>query len=98
MVQTGLNLGPRHARILGHAKSFTKNLDEADLVDQDDEVIAAASLTWHFARVYLPSDIISAIDQSLNAARMPRISTRHVRPAGTPPAITRFFLDIHPGV
>ncbi|KAI0788931.1 hypothetical protein BC629DRAFT_1288256, partial [Irpex lacteus] len=82
IVPTGLNLGPRHGRILGHAKSFTKNLNETDLVDQDNEVISAASLTWHFFRIYLPSDVIPAIDEGLNTTKMLRISTRHIGPAG----------------
>ena len=80
--QFGWNAGPRHARIFGLAKSFTKNLDESTKIQQDEEIIGAASLVWRFARSYLPTEIIADIEKALDQHGMPHIATRHVAPSG----------------
>jgi hypothetical protein len=80
MTQAGYNAGPRHARIFGLAKSYTKVLDSATMVQHDEDVISAMSLTWSVCRSFLPTDLISKIDRYLENARMPTMATRNVEP------------------
>lgn len=83
IVQTGYNAGPRHARIFGYAKSFTASkLSNAAREEQDSQIVGAASLTWQFSRVSLPTEIMDEIDSTLAKHNMPRIATEHVSPSG----------------
>ncbi|KAJ7787208.1 hypothetical protein B0H14DRAFT_2399805, partial [Mycena olivaceomarginata] len=80
MTQAGYNAGPRHARIFGLAKSYTKVLDSATMVQHDKDVISAMSLTWSVCRSFLPTNLISKINGYLENARMPTMATRNVEP------------------
>ena len=78
MVQTGLNMGPRHARVLGWAKSFTKNLDYREKVMQDQEVIGATSLMWSLVQSAVPQKITQHVMQCLENGGLPNLATRNV--------------------
>jgi hypothetical protein len=80
MTQAGCNAGPRHARIFGLAKSYNKALDSSTMVQHDEDVISAMSLTWSVCRSFLPTNLISKIDGYLADARMPTMATRNVEP------------------
>lgn len=45
-MQFGWNAGPRHARVFGLAKSFTKDLDDETKISHDTDIIAAMNLVW----------------------------------------------------
>ncbi|KAJ7825277.1 hypothetical protein B0H14DRAFT_2369054 [Mycena olivaceomarginata] len=80
MTQAGYNAGPCHARIFGLAKSYNKVLDPATMVQHDEDVISAMSLTWSVCRSFLPTNLISKIDGYLDNARMPTMATQNVEP------------------
>ncbi|KAJ7026562.1 hypothetical protein C8F04DRAFT_1190374 [Mycena alexandri] len=80
LVQVGWNAGPRHCRIFGLAKSYTKNLDPAVARDHDEDVIAAVALTWGLCRALLPAEVISEIDGYLKDSGLPAMATRNVEP------------------
>ncbi|TRM62016.1 hypothetical protein BD626DRAFT_499509, partial [Schizophyllum amplum] len=81
LVQTGLNLGPRHARVIGWAKSFTRKLSPDDMIAHDEDVIGAASLMWAIMQSILPTEVIGPIEAGMDHDWMPSIATRNV-PAG----------------
>ncbi|KAJ7436557.1 hypothetical protein FB451DRAFT_1061694, partial [Mycena latifolia] len=83
MVQFGWNAGPRHARVFGLAKSFTKDLDDSTKIDHDNDIIAATTVVWGVAKAWLPTDITEAIDSQLAESGMPRIASRNDYPPGT---------------
>ncbi|KAJ7913416.1 hypothetical protein B0H13DRAFT_1612584, partial [Mycena leptocephala] len=78
MVQIGWNAGPRHARVFGLAKSFTKNLDEETKTAHDHDAIAATNIVWGAAKTWLPTDVTNGIDVALSETGMPRIATYNV--------------------
>jgi len=79
MVQTGLNMGPCHACVLGWAKSFTKNLDYVEKVMQDQEVIGATSLMWRFVQSAVPQEITQHVMECLENEGLPNLATRNVQ-------------------
>lgn len=78
MVQLGLNAGPRHARVTGWAKSFNKKLDSSVMVEHDEEIIAALSMTWSITKAVMPKEVIQPIEDSLMKAKLPKVATRNV--------------------
>lgn len=78
MVQVGFNAGPRHARVFGLAKSYTKPLDNTTKTEHDNDIIAATTTVWAAAKTWLPTDITQRIDDELERHSMPRIATRNV--------------------
>jgi hypothetical protein len=79
MAQIGLNMGPRDARILGWAKSFTKNLSRTERIAEDQDLIGALSLLWALVNARMPSDITEAVNQRLDE-QMPRLASRDIPP------------------
>lgn len=80
MTQVGINLGPRHARVLGWAKSYTKSLDKDARIDHDQDAVGAASISWSLFQAAMPQEIISPVYKELSMAGLPRIATRDVDP------------------
>ncbi|KIY43015.1 hypothetical protein FISHEDRAFT_54302, partial [Fistulina hepatica ATCC 64428] len=78
MVQIGLNMGARHARTLGWAKSFTRKLSDSTMICEDHDVIAAGALFWSFAQHIMPYEIIMEIKDAMKG--MPNLATRNVPP------------------
>lgn len=78
MAQVGLNLGPRHARVLGWGKRYTKNLDDQMKVLHDVDTVGAVSLTWSLIRSAMPLEILEQVDDRLEEYNLPRLATRHV--------------------
>ncbi len=62
MTQVGMNMGPRHACVLGWAKSFTRKLDSKTMVDHDLDVIDALFITWSLVQSIMPSEILDHVD------------------------------------
>ena len=54
MSQAGMNLGARHARVLGWAKSYTTSLDQKTRVGHDLDAIGAASIAWSLFQAAMP--------------------------------------------
>ena len=80
LVQLGWNAGPRNARVYGLAKSYTRLVDSDTMVDRDSDAIAVLTIMWGLVKGLIPQDIVSAVNQCLDAEGMPRIATRNVKP------------------
>lgn len=78
MTQAGLNMGPRHARVLGYAKSFTKKLSKEEMVAQDTDLIGALSLLWHLCLAYLPEEVTAEATEFFERLGYPSLATRNV--------------------
>lgn len=78
MSQFGLNTGARHANVLGQAKSITKDLDRDTRIDHDMDVIGAVSITWSLICSVMSTEILSEVDDALEADGMPRLASRDV--------------------
>ncbi|KAF8074558.1 hypothetical protein FPV67DRAFT_1574567 [Lyophyllum atratum] len=78
MVQAGLNLGPRHARVLGWAKSYTKKLDAKTKTEHDEDVIGAVSLLWSLVQTAMPQEVAEHVQKQLDASQLPTVATRNV--------------------
>jgi len=81
MVQVGLNGGPRHARKIGWAKSYTKKLDKFVKIEHDLDLVGAASILWALAQAYLPEEVIKDCEAAMERENVPRMSTQNI-PAG----------------
>ena len=71
MVQIGLNVGARHAHILGWAKSFTRNLSDEEMVQQDTDLLGGMSLLWALIKAYLPTDVTQPVQDKLDGIILP---------------------------
>ncbi|KAF8177336.1 hypothetical protein K438DRAFT_1606496, partial [Mycena galopus ATCC 62051] len=78
MVQVGWNTGPRHARVFGLAKSYTRNLDHETAIDHDRDVIAAMTLTWSLAKSLLPTEMIAEVTAAVGETGLPKMATRNI--------------------
>jgi hypothetical protein len=83
MVQFGLNMGPRHARTFGWAKSYTKRLSDDEKRIHDGDVIGCMSLAWALIKTHVPADIVTHVIDFLNTNSYPQIGTRSI-PSGMP--------------
>ena len=88
MVQIGWNAGPHHARVFGLAKSFTKNLD---LIDCDEDAVAALFIFWALVQAYMPSEVVSHVEECLEKEGLPHLATRNVDQGCTPAFILLYF-------
>ncbi|TCD60052.1 hypothetical protein EIP91_010799 [Steccherinum ochraceum] len=83
MVQIGTNLGARHlkqCRVIGHAVSFTKNLDADTKVKHDHDVIGGVSLLWAIIKKAAPQEVITPVENALRVPGFPRLATQNVEP------------------
>ncbi|KAF5389738.1 hypothetical protein D9757_005999 [Collybiopsis confluens] len=80
MNQIGLNMGPRHCRVFGAAKSFTKKLTDEQMISHDHDIIGAVSVFWAICQAILPEDIRSTINQYMEDEQLPALQTRNVEP------------------
>ena len=78
MAQIGLNMGPRHARVLGFAKSYSKKLDDATKILHDRDIVGAVSFIWALMHVVAPQEVTSHIEESMAKAGVPRLATQNV--------------------
>ncbi|KAH9835213.1 uncharacterized protein C8Q71DRAFT_870583 [Rhodofomes roseus] len=73
MVQVGLNGGPRHARVLGWAKSYTKVLSRDSREQHDTDIIGATGIVWSLIQSAAPRQGFTikadGIDYKLSTAR-----------------------------
>ncbi|KAF8876371.1 hypothetical protein CPB84DRAFT_1689182 [Gymnopilus junonius] len=77
MVQIGLNMGARHARVLGWAKSFSRNLTENQKFQQDVDLLGSMSLLWATVKSHIPQDITGKVQEKLDAG-FPSMATRNI--------------------
>jgi hypothetical protein len=77
MVQIGMNMGPRHARVLGWAVSFTRKLSDKEKTRQDANLLGAMSLLWALAKSYVPLDITDPMQKLLDES-YPTMATPHI--------------------
>ena len=77
MVQIGLNMGARHAKILGWAKSFTQNLTAEQMFHDDSDLLGAMSIFWALVKAHLPQDIIKPVQDRLNEG-FPTMATQNI--------------------
>jgi hypothetical protein len=77
MVQIGLNMGPRHAQILGWAKSFTCKLTAEEMFYDDSDLLGAMSLLWALVKAYLPQEIIKPVQDRLDEG-FPTMATQNI--------------------
>ncbi|KAH9916006.1 uncharacterized protein B0H18DRAFT_885304 [Fomitopsis serialis] len=78
MVQAGLNGGPRHARVLGWAKSYTKDLGKTEREDHDADVIGAAGIAWRLIKSAAPYEVVKHVEQCLLNEGMPHMATQNI--------------------
>jgi hypothetical protein len=78
MAQIGLNAGPRHCRVSGFVKSFSRKLDKETMIERDLNAIAAVSIFWSLVRALMPSEVISYVEECLEHEGLPRLTTRNV--------------------
>jgi hypothetical protein len=81
MAQIGMNMGARHARTLGWAKSYVKNLDEETRVAHDEDLIGVMSLAWSLIKSNIPAEIVDEAIDFLNEHNYPQMGTRLI-PSG----------------
>lgn len=82
MVQVGWNAGPRHARVWGLAKSFSRKIDKETMTGRDEDAIALLTLCWSLAKASMPAEVMDVLEASLKESGMPRIATRNVPEGG----------------
>ena len=75
LVQVGMNMGARHARVLGWAKSYTKKLDGQVMVEHDLDAVGALSIMWSLVQSIMPSEVLDQVDSCLTAVGLPRLAT-----------------------
>ncbi|KAH9828646.1 uncharacterized protein C8Q71DRAFT_893685 [Rhodofomes roseus] len=78
MVQVGLNGGPRHARVLGWAKSYTKVLSQDNRQQHDTDIVGATGIVWSLIKSAAPREIMEHVEQCLQNEGMPDMATRDV--------------------
>ncbi|EIM79634.1 uncharacterized protein STEHIDRAFT_135630 [Stereum hirsutum FP-91666 SS1] len=78
MAQFGYNAGPRHARVWGLAKSFSKKLPQDVKEQRDRDAVAVLSMVWAMIRTHMPREGVDALEDVLDATGMPRMSTRNI--------------------
>lgn len=79
-MQLGLNMGPQHARVLGWAKSFTKNLGDATKVDRDRDAVGIISLAWAVMERIMPQEVIEVTNNHLEKLKLPELCTANISP------------------
>jgi len=73
-----MNMGARHARVLGWAKSYTKKLDAATMVEYDQDAVGGLSIMWSFVQSVMPLEVRDHVNSCLADAGLPRMATRNV--------------------
>ena len=71
-------MGPRHARVLGWAKSFTKVLDQETMASHDEDAVGAVSIVWSLIQSVMPRDVLDCVDNKLAELKLPHLATRNI--------------------
>ena len=80
MQQIGYNTGPRHARALGLAKSYSRVLTESQRVAHDQDVIGAASFVWALVKSVAPVETTQPVENEMDKVNIPCLATHDVAP------------------
>jgi len=78
MAQIGLNAGPRHCRVSGFAKSFSRKLDKEIMIEHNLDVIAVVSIFWSLVQALMPSEVVSYVEECLKHEGLPCLATHNV--------------------
>lgn len=78
MVQVGLNMGPRHAQVVGWAVSHTKNLSPYERIVRDGDVIGGGALLWAMQQHELPVEVNRPINRALDKHWVRNLATRDI--------------------
>ena len=71
-------MGPRHARVLGWAKSYTKKLGEGVMVEHDLDAVGALSIMWSMVQSTMPDEILGTVNSRLAEVGLPHLTTQNV--------------------
>ncbi len=71
-------MGPRHACVLGWAKSFTKKLDTQTMAKHDQDAIGGLSIMWSLVQSMMPLEVQNHVDSCLMEVGLPRLVTCNV--------------------
>ena len=61
-------------------KSYARLVDSDTMVDRECDAIAVLTIMWGLVKGLIPQEIVSEVNQCLDAEGMPRIVTRNVKP------------------
>lgn len=78
LVQIGMNMGPRHARVLGWAKSYTKKLDAKTMIEYDQDAVGGLSIMWSFVQSVMPLEVRDHVNSCLTDIGLPHLATWNV--------------------
>ena len=73
-----MNMGPRHARVLGWAKSYTKKLDAATMVEYDRDAVGGLSIMWSFVQSVMPLEVWDHVDSCMAGVGLPHLATWNI--------------------
>ena len=71
-------MGPRHACVLGWAKSFTKMLDTETMIEYNQDAVGGLSIMWSLVQSVMPLEVRDHVDSCLMEVGLPRLATRNV--------------------
>ncbi|KAL1712886.1 hypothetical protein EV715DRAFT_212766, partial [Schizophyllum commune] len=78
MVQVGLNMGPRHAQVVGWAVSHTKKLSQHERIVRDGDVVGGGALQWAVQQHELPVEVNRPMNRALDKHWAPNLATRDI--------------------
>jgi len=78
IVQLGWNAGPRHCRVWGPAVSYKPGKSPDTMLAHDQDILATMSLMWAIVKSYMPQEVVSAIEEVMEATGMPHMATQLV--------------------
>jgi len=71
-------MGPRHACVLGWAKSFTKMLDTETMIEYNQDAVGGLSIMWSLVQSVMPLEVRDHVDSCLMEVGLPHLATRNV--------------------
>jgi len=79
-------MGPRHAHILGWAKSFQKVLDEDTMASHDEDAVGAVLVMWSLIQSVMPCDVLDCVDNNLAGLELPHLAMHNIKEGKNPPS------------
>jgi hypothetical protein len=73
-----MNMGPRHARVLGWAKSYTKKLDAKTMIEYNQDAVGGLSIMWSFVQSVMPLEVRDHVNSCLTDIGLPHLATWNV--------------------
>ena len=96
MVQYGQNAGPRHLRFFGYVRNIkARRMQETDRIRKDRNLLGVFGLVWNLLRANLPEPTITACEDAMDRAGLPRMGTMHDQSGKSVNYISRLQLTVH---